>query len=164
MRKTRQREWTGRKMLFLMLAFFGVVFAADGVFAYLATSSWTGRSTEDAYRKGLRYNQTIERAAAQQALGWQTAVSLEPLDDNTDRVTVSLRDNLDAPIDKQSIMATFRRPVSADQDIEIPLQWTGAGLYTADLALPFRGQWDVHVAVERVSEAPYSIEARVWRN
>ena len=159
-----QQEWTGRRVLFLLLAFFGVVFAADGVFVYLATSSWTGLSTEDAYRKGLRYNQTIERAAAQQALGWQTAVSFEPLDDNTDRLTVSLRDRTDTPIDGRVVTATLHRPVSAGQDIEIPLDWTGAGTYAADLALPFRGQWVVHVAVAQNSETPYAIEARVWRN
>jgi nitrogen fixation protein FixH len=163
-RRAKQQEWTGRTALFIILTFFGIVFAADGVFVYLATTSWTGLSTEDPYRKGLKYNQTIERAAAQQTLGWHTAVSLEPLDENQDRVTVTLRDKSDVPIENRVITATFRRPVTADQDIEIPLTWTGAGTYTADLALPFRGQWDVHVAVARNSDTPYSIEARVWRN
>lgn len=159
-----ERKLTGRMVLFGFLAFFGVVFAVNGVFIYFATVSWTGVSSDDAYRKGLAYNETIERAAVQQALGWRTAVSLETIDPETDRLTVLLRDQTDKPIDGQVLTATLRRPVSADEDIEVALKQSAAGAYTADLALPFRGQWGVYVDVARDDGEPYSIEARVWRN
>lgn len=164
MKPASERPWTGRTALFLMLGFFGVVFAANGVFVYLATSSWNGLYTDDAYRKGLDYNETIARAAAQQALGWRTSVSLEPLDEQTHRLTVSLRDRAERPIENRAVTATLRRPVSASDDISVPLNWTGPGHYTADVTLPARGQWDVHVEVARDRDLPYLIEARLWPN
>jgi len=44
--------------------FFLVLFIVDGIFVYLATSTHTGVVTENAYEKGLRYNEVIERARA----------------------------------------------------------------------------------------------------
>ena len=162
MRPAGERPWTGRTALFLMLGFFGVVFAANGVFVYLATSSWTGLYTDDAYRKGLDYNQTIERAAAQQALGWRTSVSLDAVDQSTHRLTVLLNDRTERPLDNREVTATLRGTVSAGDDIAVPLNWTGSGHYSADVALPARGQWDVRVEVVRDSDVPYLIETRRW--
>jgi nitrogen fixation protein FixH len=164
MSAARERRWTGRTALFLLLSFFGVVFAVNGVFIYLATVSWTGLSTEDSYRKGIGYNQTIERAAAQQALGWRTSVSLDALDDNTHRLTVTLRDRSETPIDGQLVTATLRRPGAADGDIETVLKWIDSGRYAADLTETYDGQWDVRVEVARDRDLPYLIETRLWPN
>lgn len=164
MRSLSERPWTGRTALFLILGFFGIVFAANGVFVYLATSSWNGLYTNDAYRKGLDYNQTIERAAAQQALGWQTSVSLDRLDDNAHRLTVLLRDSAGRPIDNKEVTVALRHPVSAGEDMVVQLNWTGAGHYSADVALPQRGQWDAYVEVARDRDMPYLIETRLWPN
>ncbi len=160
-----QRPWTGRTALFLILSFFGVVFAANGVFLYLAASTWNGLSTDDAYRKGLNYNRTIERAAAQRELGWRTAVSLEELGDGQRRLTVLLHDRTEQPINNRAVTAMLRRPVSEDtEDIEVSLNWAGAGLYATDLALPEGGHWDVRVEVAREGDLPYLIETRLWPN
>ncbi len=164
MRAVGERQWTGRTALFLLLAFFGVVFAANGVFIYLASASWTGLSTEDAYRKGIAYNQTIERAAAQQALGWQTAVSLEPAGGTTRRLTVSLHDRAGRPIDGRTVTAALRRPISAGGDIEADLKGIGSGRYAADLPAAYDGAWDVRIEVARGAEVPYLIETRLWPN
>jgi nitrogen fixation protein FixH len=62
---------TGRHVLYAMLIFFGVIFVVNGVFIYLARSTFTGVSTEDAYHKGLAYNDVIRAAGSQHTLGWQ---------------------------------------------------------------------------------------------
>ena len=66
----RAREITGRTVLLSLVAFFGVVFAVNGVFFWFASDSWTGLSTEDAYRKGIAFNDQLARADAQKRLGW----------------------------------------------------------------------------------------------
>ena len=53
------RELTGAHVLAGLFAFFGVMLAANGVFVYVATTTFSGLSTDDAYRKGLSYNETI---------------------------------------------------------------------------------------------------------
>ncbi|MHA1599926.1 MAG: FixH family protein, partial [Alphaproteobacteria bacterium] len=44
---------TGRHVLIMVLAFFGLVIAANVIFVVLAWQSWSGLSTDDAYRRGL---------------------------------------------------------------------------------------------------------------
>lgn len=163
MRAIGEKQWTGRTALCLFLAFFGVVFAANAAFIYLASVSWTGLATEDAYRKGVAYNQTIDRAAAQRALGWQTAVSLAPVDGGTHRLGLTLRDRADAPLNGRTVTATLRRP-GVDDVIETALQWRDSGYYASDLVLPYPGQWDVRIEVARDPDQPYLIETRLWPN
>ena len=67
-------EIKGKHVLFAMLSFFGVILVVNGVFTYFALSTFTGVSTDDAYRRGRAYNQTIEAAMEDQALLlWQGA-------------------------------------------------------------------------------------------
>jgi len=159
-----ERQWTGRHVLVLGLAFFGIVFAANGVMVYLASSSWTGLETEDAYRKGLAYNRVIERGEAQAALGWRTAVALDSLSPDGLRLTVSLNDRDARPLDGRTVAARLRSAQSADGDVEIALQWVGAGQYAADLVSSYRGRWEVRVEVDRGGQQPYLIETRLWPN
>ena len=91
-------------------------------------------------------------------------MSLDELDETTHRLTVLLNDRAERPIDNRVVTATLRRPVSAGDDIAVPLSWTGSGRYSADVMLPARGQWDVHVEVARDHDVPYLIETRVWPN
>jgi len=42
------------------VAFFVVIAIFDGIFVYLATSTHSGVVTENAYQKGLNYNQYID--------------------------------------------------------------------------------------------------------
>ena len=67
----QSRPITGRKVLWMLLGFFGVMMAVNGIFVYLALSSFSGLETVNAYVKGLDYNATLRRGAAQKALGWQ---------------------------------------------------------------------------------------------
>ena len=60
---------TGRHVLMMMLGFFGVIFAVNGVFAFLAIDTFTGLETEQAYLKGLDYNRTLTAAAEQRTTG-----------------------------------------------------------------------------------------------
>ena len=60
---TPARAVTGRKALWVLLGFFGVILAVNATFVYLAVSSFSGLETDNAYVKGLNYNTTLSRAA-----------------------------------------------------------------------------------------------------
>ena len=64
------KQITGKHVLFILFGFFGVMLAVNGVFVHFATATFSGVSTEDAYRKGLHYNETIAAFQVQQATGW----------------------------------------------------------------------------------------------
>ena len=63
--QTTGRRITGRQVLFGILGFFGVVFAANGAFIFFALDSFTGLATDSPYQRGIEYNQTLAAAAEQ---------------------------------------------------------------------------------------------------
>ena len=75
--KRMPKEITGRHVLFLMLGFFGVIIATDTWLVYKAVSTFGGIETQDAYRKGVTYNERIAEERAQAALGWTKEARLE---------------------------------------------------------------------------------------
>src|SRR5690554_7987410 len=73
-----QREFTGRHMLFVMLAFFGVIITVNVTMAVLANRSWTGLVVGNTYVASQEFNERTERGRAQIALGWEPALTVEP--------------------------------------------------------------------------------------
>ena len=51
------------------VAFFVFIAIMDGIFVYLATTTHSGVVTENAYQKGLNYNQYITAYDQQEMLG-----------------------------------------------------------------------------------------------
>ena len=157
----------GRKLkgihVFLMLAgFFGVLFAVNGVFVYFALTSFSGVSVDDAYKKGLSYNQEINRLEEQRARGWQTGFSVSTLPDNHIAVFLSVADKNGQVPENLTATLLISRPARQDQDRTLDLD-KADGKFTADLRLPEPGQWDLLVEVKGGGyELPYRVEKRIW--
>ncbi|ESY87148.1 FixH family protein, partial [Mesorhizobium sp. LNHC229A00] len=66
----KPREFTGRHMLAIIPAFFGVVIAVNLTMATLANTSWTGLVVENTYVASQQFNRKAEEGRAQAALGW----------------------------------------------------------------------------------------------
>ncbi len=140
---------TGKHVLIMLVTFFGVVFAANGAFVYLARASWTGVETEDAYRIGLQYNHTLAEAEAQKALGWKIAAFDLTKDEEQQVLMVRLVDASGAPLRGLAVAATVRRPTTDSLDRQVTLSEGEDGLYRAMLNLPEPGQWEVEVVATR---------------
>ena len=69
------RPFTGRHMLFGMLAFYAVIIGANLVMAFSATRSWTGLLTDNVYIESRRYDEVIEANRAADASGLGVTVS-----------------------------------------------------------------------------------------
>lgn len=158
----RERRITGRHVLFAMLAFFGVVIATNAVFVVLALDTWTGLSTDDAYRRGLDYNTVLRAAEDQRALGWTGEVSFDPADDGRGTLAARFTDRNGDVLDHLAVRAEVRRPTHEGHDREVVLERSGPGRYRAELALPLRGQWDVRLHAEGRDGTRFVIEDRIW--
>jgi len=153
---------TGRHVLIAVLVFFGLVIAVNAVFIVLALQSWSGLSTDDAYRRGLTYNETLRQAETQRALGWQARADLAPLADGRTRLSVVFTDRANAPIDGLTIVGQLRRPSREGADRAVTLTRQGPGRYGADVDLSLRGQWDLRLRADSPDGKTFILEDRLW--
>lgn len=121
-------------ILICFLVFFGIIFTLDGIFVYTAITTQTGLVTDQAYEKGLNYNETLAQAKSQPIL--KDTVSF---DDNV--LSWQLIDNNDKKIETANVKARIIRPIQDGHDFDIVLDNKGEGIYQTTLTLPFEGLW-----------------------
>ena len=109
-------EFTGRHMLAIMLAFFGVIIAVNVTMAVMANTSWTGFVVKNSYVAGREFNRKAEEGRRQAALGWEAQLAIA---DGVVRYAVA--DAGGAPVRLAGGTATFRRPVSDAEDTVVTL-------------------------------------------
>jgi len=149
-------------VLLSLLAFFGVVFLVNGIFFWFARDSWTGLSTEDAYRKGIAFNDQLSRADAQRNLGWTTETEYASAGPGEGRLVFALKASDGQPVRNREVLVMFRRPVTEGIDFATALRSDDMGRYVADITPPAPGQWDVRIEVSRPGTLPYLVETRIW--
>lgn len=130
-----------------------LVVVVNGVLAYLAVASWTGLDTEDYYRRGLAYNDTIAAAEAQDRRGWRMELALTPEKGTQGRrvaaVAADFEDRTGRPLSDLNVEVMLTRPTNEGSDLTIALANTGNGSYAAKAAVPLPGQWDARVIAWR---------------
>ena len=62
------------KIPYIFFIFFAVIFAVNFSYIYVSQKTWRGLATEDAYHKGLNYNQVLEEEKKQKELGWKSTL------------------------------------------------------------------------------------------
>ncbi|MFD2207569.1 FixH family protein [Kiloniella antarctica] len=157
----KEKKLTGKHFLLYILSFFGVIIGMNLVFVYFATNTWTGLSKDNAYIDGLNYNKTIEAAQAQEALKWQSQLSLTPVGDQYLLVFV-LEDKDIQALSGFTVTAKIGRPTLQDYDQTLILAESQAGNYETTFDLPLNGQWQVSLNAISPDGIPYQIEQRFF--
>jgi nitrogen fixation protein FixH len=132
----RSREFTGKHMLAVMVAFFGVIIGVNITLAVLANSTWSGLIVANGYVASQQFNRGEERARAQTLLGWQAELA-----QTGETFTVTMRTKDGAPITGLKLEGTLRRPVTAKDDMVLAFTAKGDGSYVAPASLA-KGQWE----------------------
>jgi nitrogen fixation protein FixH len=154
----------GRHVLGMMLAFFGVVFAVNGIFLYSALSTHTGVVAQEPYRKGLQYNQRISAAAKQDRLGWHEEVALAP---GARGLTLKLARPDGAPVAGLKVAGMIGRPSTNQHDLSVSLRETSPGSYSAALEPLEAGAWIVSLEASEAKpgigeEIVFRTRKRLW--
>ena len=129
----------------LFVVFFAVILIPNGILVYAALQSWTGVESEQHYIRGLKYNETLDDVAQQEARGWRAGLSVQSRNRDTVDVRLTLTDRQKNPISGARATVRFVRPTHEGHDFELTLQDFGGGRYQGAAALPMAGQWDVRV-------------------
>lgn len=151
---------SGSKLPWLFVAFFAVVFAANGVLVYFAAQSWTGLETKGYYIKGLDHNRTLATAAQQKALGWLSDLSADRTADGALLVRFGLQDGRREGVSGARVKARFVRPTHVGHDFELLLRESVPGRYRATAEAPLPGQWDIRITAEHRA-GTYRLHRRV---
>jgi nitrogen fixation protein FixH len=150
-----QRVITGPMVLTGVLAFFAVVFAANGALVYFALDSFPGLVAEKPYETGLAYNRVLEAAKSQAKRGWTGELRLD-VDQN--RVLVRITGPGGEPVEGLSARIAFRRPLGEANERRVTLSETAPGVYAAQETLPLAGRWIGTVEAGRTGEALFRME------
>jgi nitrogen fixation protein FixH len=145
---TPQQIKKARFIPYLFVIFFGVIFAVDLTYIYVANKSWRGLATENGYQKGLKYNQTIEYSRKQKSLGWSAKIKYENLTQKSGILEVALFDKNGAAINDAAVKAVLTRPVQEGFDFEIKLPAKNSR-YISEITFPLKGQWNVEIQAVR---------------
>lgn len=140
MQNLRQDTFRDKLIPYYFVLFFAGLAVLFGWFIHLARSSYTGLVTQQAYEKGIDYNSTIAKAAAQEAMGWHSTVT-----HTADGINLTLTDEQGAAVTGATVSLWLFRPVQAAMDIRLPMAEKAAGVYSAVLDLPQRGLWEARI-------------------
>ena len=128
-----------------------VVVAVNGGLVFFALHTWPGLTTDHAYDEGLAYNRVIDEADKEAKLGWSVAIDFVPdaKGARQGRLVVEARDGASAPLRGLAVEAELARPVDQLAEIPLALSSDSDGRYSAVVALPRAGQWQVYIVARR---------------
>lgn len=147
--------FTGRHMLAIMIAFFGVIIAVNLTMATFAISSWTGAVAKDTFSASQHFNNIAGQAKQQDKLGWTSRLAIAD-----GRVEYRLTDSLGNVVGARQATANFRRPAYESEDQTVALERQPDGSFAAPVALR-DGLWIVEVESDAGLDHPYRTTRRL---
>lgn len=154
---------TGQHVFIGIVAFFAVVFVANGVMFYFALATHAGIETPDAYRRGLAYNERVHASEEQAGRGWSDEVSY---DRAGGRLVVAIKNRHATPIGGLRIVAVIGRPATSSFDLRAELSELGSGRYVAETGPLEAGSWMISFEASEATAAGdrvvFRSKRRLW--
>lgn len=157
---TKPFEVTGRHVLIAMLVFFGVIFAANGVFITMAVRTFPGLAADHPFKHGLakEMNATFAARAEQAARGWTAEIDVA----REGLVTLRVADADGAPVGGLDIEGAIKRPATQHDDRALVFAPGPEGGYVADAGALGGGVWIVVARTTFPDGAPFEATRRAW--
>lgn len=134
------KPFTGKHMLAILVAGFGIVIAVNFTMAALASSTFGGLVVENSYVASQHFNGWLEEAREAKALGWQANLSRKP----DGRVLVATQG---APPDIR-VTGDAWHPLGRMPDRPLQFEPAGAGTFLSTASLP-AGRWLIRLELSR---------------
>ena len=134
---------TGRKVLFMLVAFFGVVIGVNMIMMRLAIQTLPVTEVDSAYIARLAYEKQIAAARDQNARNWQVHAHVERGGQGGATLQVEARDNDGRPMSGLKFQGRFERPTDRRADLPVALAEVGIGIYRGSALAIAAGQWDL---------------------
>ena len=155
---------TGRKVLAMLIAFFGIVIGVNGYMAKVAIATLPGTDVDSAYSASLGYEKEISAAHAQAARRWQVDAHVERDKDGGAIVQVAAHDDSGKPVSGLTFQGRLERPADKRADLAVELAEVGVGIYRGTAASVAPGQWDLVLEGDARGERMFLSKNRVMLN
>ncbi len=139
MTASSSKPFTGRKLLFTLIAFFGVVIAVNIFMAVVASRSFTGAVVKNGYVASQDFNHWLAEGRRQDALGWDLTATPQKGGVIVDAA------HQGRPLGGYTGSILFRHPMNERKDMRLPLRQIGPGRYVATGAVP-AGRWHLFIS------------------
>jgi nitrogen fixation protein FixH len=151
---------TGRAVLLMLVAFFGIVIVVNLFMVRAAISTFGGVDTPSSYEAGLEFQAEEEAAAAQNARHWLVTARLLPDSAGAKTLTVDLRDQAGKPVTGTRLEARLAHPVNERRDVTIAMAETTPGIFRGTAEVD-PGQWILDLEVTKGGERLFRSQSRL---
>jgi nitrogen fixation protein FixH len=134
---------TGRKVFFMLVAFFGVVIGVNLVMMRFAIQTLPGTEVDSAYSASLAYGKEIVAAHDQNVRDWTVDAHVERSGQGGATLQIEARDNNGRPMSGLKFQGRFERPTDRRADLPVSLAEVGIGIYRGSALAIAPGQWDL---------------------
>jgi nitrogen fixation protein FixH len=155
---------TGRKVLLIVLVFFGVVIGVNVTMMRLAIQTLPGTEVDSAYSASLGYEKEIIAARDQEALNWQVDAHIERNAVGGATLQVTAQDHSGKPISGLKFIGRFERPTDKRADLPLELAEVGIGVYRGAARAVAPGQWDLVLEGDSAGKRVFLSKNRVLLN
>ncbi|WP_271078502.1 FixH family protein [Aurantiacibacter sp. MUD61] len=131
------QQFTGRKMTAVMVGGFAVIIAVNLTMATFATRGFSGTVVDNSYVASQNFNNWLDAAAAQEALGWEAQASR--------RDGALLVQTSGVPEDA-IVTAQARRPLGEPDIRSFSFNAGPDGAFVSSEALP-EGRWIIRLTI-----------------
>lgn len=153
----KQAELTGRRVLLLLCAFFGVMVVANAAFVTFAVRSFPGESQKKSYMQGIHYNETLAARTRQATLGWRAEITQL----GASAIEVRMFDADDAPLTGLNVGGSIERPSHSGADQDFVCDERSPGVYAAKFTTLDKGAWKIAAIASGRDDARFEFTARV---
>jgi len=140
------------KIPYIFFAFFAVIILVNIFYIYLSNVTWRGVATEDAYQKGLNYNDTINASKKQNSLGWKVNEKYQRVSATKGNMLIELLDKNSQVIRDADVQVTFKRPTQEGFDFVVKFNSVD-GVYKSEITFPMKGQWESELLITKGADS-----------
>lgn len=155
---------TGRKVLAMVLAFFGVIIAVNATLTVFAIETLSGTEVASAYSASIAYQHEIDAAHQQNDRHWNVSATAKRDASGTLNVSIAAHDARDQPITGLAFSVRLQRPVDKRLDRDADLTEQAPGAYGVRLTDVAAGQWDLVIEADSDGAAMFRSRSRVVLN
>jgi nitrogen fixation protein FixH len=154
------RPVTGRTVLIWMIAFFGIIAAANAILIRAADTTFGGVETDNAYKAGLNFGRDIAAAKAQDHLHWRVDGRVDFDASGVATGSLTVNDARNRSLDGLEITGRLAHPTNRKLDRIFTLDRVSAGHYRG-MVDATAGQWDFIVEIDRDAKRVFQSRTRI---